>query len=208
MLPMAIPAQEENKALRSVQDGGARAHGSPRGHCRVTPCCGASSECEGEVAGAQGPHVDAKASGRLGSRVSRMQCANSQQTRDPEWGAGARQLAPLCSHFARHKATGPHCAEVDVLGVTRTGCGLSPERSLLIQDQRWSEPKLGRQTGNSQSLTWGWHLSPSGTPTGPAWGRLRSILPLRGFLLRPILARPGFLGTRRRAGLSVGAAAP
>lgn len=67
MLPMANPAQEENKALRSVWDREARAHGSPWGRCSVTPCCGTSSEWEGKVAGAQSPPVDAKAGGRLGS---------------------------------------------------------------------------------------------------------------------------------------------
>lgn len=164
------------------------------------------------MAGAQSPPVEAKAGGRLGSRVSRMQCASGRHTEDPEWGAGARQLAPLRPHVheARgHRATGPHYTGADVLGVIRTV--RSVPREVTANPSSDSRSQSQADTGNraSGSLTWGWRVSPSGTAAGPARGRLRSVSPLRGFLLRPVLARPGFLGTRRRrAGLSVGAATP
>lgn len=74
------------------------------------------------MAGAQSPPVEAKAGGRLGSRVSRMQCASGRHTEDPEWGAGATagSAAAPRPRGTGHGATGPRYTGADVLGVVRT----------------------------------------------------------------------------------------
>lgn len=211
MLPMVNPVQEKSEALRSVRSGAGRAHGSPRGRAGSPLAVGRVPSGRARWLGsrallwrqrpaaawaAESPGCSAPTAGRLGTQ------------REVQAHDGWHPCTPTS---ARHEALGPHCTGVDVLGVVRTGCSLSPESSLLIQGQRRSDPEPGRQgtrLAGSWSLTWGRHVSPSGTPAGPARGRLRSFSPVRGFLFHPVLARPGFLGTRRRAGLSVGAANP
>lgn len=86
MLPVASPAQEENKAQVHA---GRRSQGARLavGLLEGPPLLW--GEFRGGGRGGWGPHVDAKAGCRLGSRVSRMQCTNGQQTGDSEWSAGA-----------------------------------------------------------------------------------------------------------------------